>query len=64
MAAYNKFQNFVENLGKAVHNFDAAGNVLKVYASDATPDAALDAAARRRLDVPVPQLHVGRSRGS
>lgn len=43
MAAYNKFQNFVENLGKAVHNFDAAGNVLKVYASDATPDAALDA---------------------
>lgn len=43
MATYNKFQNFVEDLGKAVHNFTAAGNVLKVYASNATPSAADDA---------------------
>lgn len=43
MATYNKFQDFVEQLCKGVHNLDAAGNVCKVYLSNATPDAAADA---------------------
>ncbi len=43
MAAYNKFQDFVEQLVKAEHNFDAAGDVFKIYLSNTTPDAAADA---------------------
>jgi hypothetical protein len=43
MATYNKFQNFVEDLGKGVHQLHAAGHTLKVYLSNATPDAAGDA---------------------
>lgn len=43
MAAFNKFQDFVEQLGKGVHQLHAAGHTLKVYLSNATPDAALDA---------------------
>lgn len=41
MAAYNKFQQFVEDLGVQVH--DLNGDTLKVYASNAVPDAAADA---------------------
>jgi hypothetical protein len=43
MAAFNKFQDFVEQLGLAKHDFSAAGHVLKVYASNAAPSASLDA---------------------
>jgi hypothetical protein len=43
MAAYNKFQNFVEDLAKGVHQLHAAGHVLKIYLSNTTPDAAADA---------------------
>lgn len=43
MAAYNKFQDFVEQLGKGVHQLHAAGHLLKVYLSNAVPDAAADA---------------------
>lgn len=43
MATYNKFQDFVEQLGKAVHQLHAAGHTLKVYLTNNTPDAALDA---------------------
>lgn len=43
MATYNKFQDFVEQLGKGVHQLHAAGHTLKVYASNATPSASLDA---------------------
>lgn len=43
MATYNKFQDFAEQLGKGVHQLHAAGHMLKVYLSNATPDAALDA---------------------
>jgi hypothetical protein len=43
MASYNKFQQFVEDLGKGVHQLQAAGHTLKVYLSNATPDAAADA---------------------
>jgi len=43
MAAFNKFQDFVEQLGKGIHQLHAAGHTLKVYASNAAPDAAADA---------------------
>lgn len=43
MASFNKFENFVEDLGKGVHQLHAAGHTLKVYASNAAPDAAADA---------------------
>ncbi len=40
MAAGNKFNQFPENLAKGVHNL--AGGGLKIYLSNATPDAAAD----------------------
>ena len=43
MASYQKFQNFVEDLGKGVHQLHAAGHTLMVYLSNATPSASLDA---------------------
>ena len=42
MKPYNKFQNFVEDLAKGVHQFHAAAHTLKCYLSNATPDAAAD----------------------
>lgn len=41
MATYNKFQSFVEALAEGVHNLGS--DTLKVYLSNATPDAAADA---------------------
>lgn len=43
MATYNKFQQFVEDLGSGVHQLQAAGHTLKVYLSNATPSASADA---------------------
>lgn len=43
MATYNKFEAFVEDLAEGKHNFDAAGDVMKIYATNATPSASLDA---------------------
>jgi hypothetical protein len=43
VATFNKFQDFAEQLGKGVHQLHAAGHTLKVYLSNTTPDAALDA---------------------
>lgn len=43
MATYNKFEDFVEQLCTAKHDLTAAGHVLKVYLSNATPSASLDA---------------------
>jgi hypothetical protein len=37
MAAFNKFQDLVEQLGKGVHQFHAAGHELKVYLSNELP---------------------------
>lgn len=39
MAAYNKYQDFVEQLGLAKHDLSAAGHVLKVYLSNTAPTA-------------------------
>ena len=41
MATYNKFQDFVESLGLEEHNLNT--DVLKVYLSNTTPSASLDA---------------------
>lgn len=44
MASFNKFQIFVEDLAKAVHNFTpSTGHTLKVYLSNDTPSASADA---------------------
>ena len=43
MAAFNKFQNFVEDLGKGVHQLHAAGHTLKVYLTNTAPNAATHA---------------------
>jgi hypothetical protein len=37
MATFNKFQDFVEQLGKGIHQLHAAGHTLKVYLSNAAP---------------------------
>ena len=42
MATYNKFQQFVEDLGAGVHDLQAAGDTVKVYLTNETPDAAAD----------------------
>lgn len=41
MAAYNKFQDFTEQLIEGIHDFDA--HTFKVYLSNAAPSASLDA---------------------
>lgn len=43
MAAYNKFEDFVEQLGKGVHQLHAAGHTTKCYLSNSVPSANLDA---------------------
>lgn len=43
MAAYNKFEDFVEQVLLAKHDFSAAGHVCKVYLSNTAPSASLDA---------------------
>lgn len=40
MAAYNKFQDFTEQLIRGTHDFDA--HVFKVYLSNAVPSASAD----------------------
>jgi hypothetical protein len=43
MVAYNKFYQFVEDLGVGVHNLADAGDVVEVYLSNAAPSASADA---------------------
>jgi hypothetical protein len=43
MAAFNKFDQFVEDLASGVHQLHAAGHTLKVYLSNAAPSASADA---------------------
>jgi hypothetical protein len=43
VASYQKFQDFVERLGKGVHQLHAAGHTLKVYLTNNTPDLAAHA---------------------
>jgi hypothetical protein len=43
VASYNKFQDFVEQVLTAVHNFTAAGHVFRIYLSNAVPSASGDA---------------------
>ena len=43
MAAYNKFEDFTEQLCRGLHHLHAAGDQLKAYLSNATPSASADA---------------------
>jgi len=43
MASFNKFNQFIEDLGDKVHDLNAAGDELKVYLTNNLPDAELDA---------------------
>lgn len=43
MAAANLFDQFVEDLGKGVHQLHAAGHTLKAYLSNVAPNAAANA---------------------
>ena len=43
MATYVKFQNFVEDLGKGVHQLHAAGHTLKAYLSNTAPSVSANA---------------------
>ena len=56
MATCNKFQKFVEDLAKGVHNFDLpanSGNVIKVYLSNtANPPAATNALKSQVAEIP------------
>ena len=38
MANYVKFQNFVEDLSKGVHDLQASGDTLKVYLTNTAPN--------------------------
>lgn len=40
MATYTKFQDFVEQLGKGVHQLHAAGHTLKAMLTNTAPNAA------------------------
>lgn len=40
--SYNKFETFVGDLGNGSHDLQAAGDVLKVYASNAVPSTSAD----------------------
>ncbi len=42
MADFNKFEQFVADLGKGVHQLHAAGHTLKVYLTNATPSESGD----------------------
>lgn len=43
MPAFNKFQNFVEDLGNKVHDLVGTQDTLKVYLSNTAPNAATHA---------------------
>ena len=43
MAAFNKFEQFVEDLGNKVHDLVGTDDTLAIYLSDATPSASADA---------------------
>ncbi|MGI9420516.1 MAG: hypothetical protein ACR2RA_22060 [Geminicoccaceae bacterium] len=43
MVAFNKFDDTVEQLLTGTHDFNAAGDQMDVYLSNATPSASLDA---------------------
>lgn len=43
MATYVKFEQFVEDLAKGVHQLHAAGHTLKAYLSNTAPNAATNA---------------------
>lgn len=51
MATFNKFNCFPGDLMKGIHDLQAAGNVIKVFLTNATPDAALDSVKADLLEI-------------
>lgn len=43
MSTYVKFEQFIEDMGRGVHDLAAAGDTLKVYLTNTAPVAATDA---------------------
>ena len=43
MASFNKFQQFVDDLGNKVHDLVGTNDTLRIYLSNTAPDAAADA---------------------
>lgn len=58
-ATYMKFQDFVEQLGKGIHQLHDAGHVLECYLSNTTPDAALDAVKADLLEITIENGYTG-----
>ena len=42
MAVFNKFETFVGDLGKEIHNLQASNDVVKAYLTNATPSVSAD----------------------
>jgi hypothetical protein len=59
MAAFNKFNDFVEQVLTGKHDFTAAGHVFEVYASNATPSASLDAVKADLAEISVANGYPG-----
>lgn len=61
MATYNKFQDFVEQLGKGVHQLHAAGHLFENYLSNAVPSASADAVKADLAEITVQNGYTGGS---
>ena len=42
MASFNKFETFVGDLGKKIHDLQAGGDVIKAYLTNAVPSTSAD----------------------
>lgn len=51
MAVYSKFENFNLDLGRGVHQLQAAGHTLKVYATNATPNGSTNTVKADLLEI-------------
>lgn len=60
MATLNKFQIFVEDLAKAVHDLSVAGNTLRFSLTNTEPSVSLDALL---ADLPTPIAYTNLSGG-
>jgi len=58
-ATYNKFEDFVEQLGKGIHQLHTAGHQLECYLSNDTPDAALDAVKTDLAEITIQNGYTG-----
>lgn len=59
MATYVKFEQFSEDLASGVHNLAAAGHTLKLYLTNATPNAATHAVKADLAEISVGNGYTG-----